>query len=41
MRGGGARRPRLHDVPAGIPMLRRPKAVLTGPDPRRPDPGRW
>ena len=27
MRGGGARRPRLHDVPAGMLMLRRPKVV--------------
>ena len=41
MRGGGARRPRLHDVPAGMLMLRRPKVVRTGSDPRRSNPGRW
>src|SRR5438270_11879351 len=31
MRGGGARRPRLHDVPAGMPMLRRPTACGAAP----------
>jgi len=41
MRGGGARRPRLHDVPAGMLMLRRPNVVRAGPDLRRSNPGRW
>ena len=31
MRGGGARRPRLHDVPAGMLMLRRPTACGAAP----------
>ena len=31
MRGGGARRPKLHDVPAGMLMLRRPTACAAAP----------
>jgi uncharacterized RDD family membrane protein YckC len=35
------RRRTLHDILAGMLMLRRPDAARTGPDPWRPDPGRW
>src|SRR5438270_11185408 len=44
MRGDGARRPRLHDVPAGMLMLRRPTACAAAPirggiEPPGPEPG--